>query len=927
MNLSIEALEWSLLHHRRYGDTDLFPRAFEFEVIEARWPEYRKMLADLDLATYTWRAGRSMLFMKDQVSFRRATQFEPVDSILFGALIWTVAPQIEARRAARTQNAVFSYRFEASSTGQLFAPGKAKQAFWTHTADACKDEKSWLLTTDIADFYNQIRHSSIKSELDATVSKKHSAVFMKALSAVQKNKEVGVPVGPHSAHLLAELVLAPFDEHMLQHNDLRFLRFVDDIHVACKSENDAREVLYEIADYMHRHLQLSLSRHKTQVLNGEQMRAYARTALGPTEGTSDEAPRTKIEVLVEDHTSAGDDEEVDISGLDEESQQSLSSDNVRETLDELLDSDTQIKLRKYLRGLMHLRAPGAVEWVADHLYEILPVLPQAIEYLHNVLPRYGGNKKSIFEVLVKALQQPIVARSEHMQTLLLAMCVQFPNLVDFQVIKKMSGKLLPAAQRELVLLAGKLKHRAWIKDFSAVTSTADPWLLRAIVEAAKCLNEDERLPLKVLAEKVLGPTWLLEDSTLPIGSSLHDSHLAPEVVREASKLDVTLTLSGRSSSGSPPDFYGGTLKDTDGINFRLEGVDLPRLLNDARTGKLDGNGRVPDVVQIMLSDGQCLFEKLPDVIVASQAMTDADNNKLKEVLKSTDILIVTSAEIEKRAVLARFTPLKGEEKILVGTSKGVTFRCGQFGRYSAAHVHTTQGPDGRHGATLTTMLALSGTKFKACFVIGIAFGFDRKNQRLGDVLVAEQVQPYEHAKVEGDAEQFSSRGAPIQCGLELSNGFRSRMDDWEKHRTLTRVKLHQGVVLSGAKLVNSKPFRDRLLEQFNSLKPVGGEMEGHATYAAAQVGKVEIILVKAICDWADGDKDDSAQLFAMEMAVDACQHLLSKPDILSELKAKDRGLPTHTSNELPDVSKVLAEPKKAQASFENDYEVPFDIFD
>lgn len=927
MNLSIEALDWSLLHHRRYGDTDLFPRAFEFEVIEARWLEYRKMLAALDLTIHTWRAGRSMLFMKDQVSFRRATQFDPVDSILFAALIWTVAPQIEARRPARAQNAVFSYRFEASSTGQLFTPGKAKQAFWTHTADACKDEKSWLLTTDIADFYNQIRHSAIKSELDATVSKKHSAVLMKALRAVQKNKEVGVPVGPHSAHLLAELVLAPFDEYMLQRNDLRFLRFVDDVHVACKSEDDAREVLYEIADYMHRHLQLSLSRHKTQVLNGEQMRAYARTALGPTEGNSNDEPRTKVEALVEDHTSAGDDEEVDISGLDDESQEFLNSDNIRKILDGLLDSDAQIKLRKYLRGLMHLHAPGAVKWVADHLHEMLPALPQAIEYLHNVLPRYEGNTKYVFDVLVEALEEPIVERSEHMQTLLLAMCVQFPKLADFQAIKKLSGKVLPAAQREIVLLAGKLSQRAWIRDFAHTANTADPWLLRAIVEAAKCLNEDERLALKALAEKVLGSTWLLEDPAPLAGSNLDDTHLDPEIVREAGKLDVTLTLSGNSSTGSPPDFYGGTVKSTDGINFTLNGVDLPRLLNDARAGKLGGNGRALDVVQIMLSDGQCLFEKLPDVVVASQAETDIGNKKLKNVLKSTDILIVTSAEIEKRAVLARFTPLAAEETILVGTSKGVTFRCGQFGRYSAAHVHTTQGPDGRHGATLTTMLALSGTKFKACFVIGIAFGFDRKNQRIGDVLVAEQVQPYEHAKVEGDAEQSFSRGAPMQCGIELSNGFRSRMDRWERHRVLTRVKLHQGVVLSGAKLVNSKPFRDRLLKQFNSPKPVGGEMEGHATYAAAQVGKVEIILVKAICDWADGDKDDSAQLFAMEMAVDACQYLLSKPDILLELKARDLGLPTPPSNDLPDVSKVLAEFKKPQQLDEDVDEVPPDIFD
>jgi len=474
-----------------------------------------------------------------------------------------------------------------------------------------------------------------------------------------------------------------------------------------------------------------------------------------------------------------------------------------------------------------------------------------------------------------------------------------------------------------VLLAGKLRKVPWIKTLAAKANTADPWLLRALVEAAKCLKEDDRRALRDWAEKILGPTWLLDDPASPTTSAPANALLAPEVIRAANKLDVTLTLSGSTLPAPPLNLYGGKVKSIDGDKITVSGVDLAQLLNDARDGKLDGNGHARDVVEIMLADGECLFEKLPDVTVASPAETDVEDKRLKRVLKSTNILIVTSAEIEKRAVLARFVPLNGEKGILVGNHKGVTFRCGQFGRYSAAHVHTTQGPDGRHGATLTTSQALVGMKFKACLVIGIAFGFDRKEQRLGDILIAEQVQPYEHAKIEGDAEVIKPRGASMPCGTVLSERFRSRMGSWEKNRAVTRVKLHQGVVLSGAKLVNSKPFRDRLLKQFKDLKPVGGEMEGHATYAAAQLTKVEIILVKAICDWADGDKDDSAQLFAMEMAVDACQHLLSKPDILSQLNAKDLGLPTPPSNDLPDVTTVLAVPKKQTSLSAYDEDLPW----
>ena len=68
---------------------------------------------------------------------------------------------------------------------------------------------------------------------------------------------------------------------------------------------------------------------------------------------------------------------------------------------------------------------------------------------------------------------------------------------------------------------------------------------------------------------------------------------------------------------------------------------------------------------------------------------------------------------------------------------------------------------------------------------------------------------------------------------------------------------------------------------------------------------MEIILVKAICDWADGDKNDRAQQFAADVAVDACHHLLSKSDVLEALQAKDLGLPSPKSTELPDVEALF----------------------
>jgi hypothetical protein len=77
-----------------------------------------------------------------------------------------------------------------------------------------------------------------------------------------------------------------------------------------------------------------------------------------------------------------------------------------------------------------------------------------------------------------------------------------------------------------------------------------------------------------------------------------------------------------------------------------------------------------------------------------------------------------------------------------------------------------------------------------------------------------------------------------------------------------------GVMLTGEKLVDNVDFRDQLYD----LEPeaIGGEMEGTGLYVACQDKKVDWILVKAICDWADGqkakDKDARQQTAALNAA-------------------------------------------------------------
>jgi nucleoside phosphorylase len=183
---------------------------------------------------------------------------------------------------------------------------------------------------------------------------------------------------------------------------------------------------------------------------------------------------------------------------------------------------------------------------------------------------------------------------------------------------------------------------------------------------------------------------------------------------------------------------------------------------------------------------------------------------------------------------------------------------------------------------LTAQQAINDFKPKAFLLLGIAFGVDRKKQRMGDVLVATSIFPYE---LQRKGKEVVFRDDPMKCGEVLSERFRVYEPYWKLMAGPRQIGAIPGQVLSGQKLVDDKKFRDDLIRGVPKAK--GGEMEGHGAYAAAEKTKTEMILVKGICDWADGHKNDRAQPFAAYAAVSLAEYVLSKPDVLMNLKADD----------------------------------------
>ena len=256
--------------------------------------------------------------------------------------------------------------------------------------------------------------------------------------------------------------------------------------------------------------------------------------------------------------------------------------------------------------------------------------------------------------------------------------------------------------------------------------------------------------------------------------------------------------------------------------------------------------------------------------------------ELEDILKGENpILILTAVTIELKEVLAFLTPLGEYDSILKGHVGQETYYIGKYGSETAIVTMCGMGAMGRDSVILATQQAVSSFSPIAIIMIGIAFGKDSTKQILGDVLVASQVVSYEQQRVGG--EKAIHRGVIVQTGPVLLNRFRQALDWHYEMADGKFAKALFGPVLSGEKLVDQEKYKEELFAAFP--QAIGGEMEGAGLYAVAARTNTEWIIIKGICDWADGTKTDNYQSVAARAAASLVHYVLSDSTALETLKA------------------------------------------
>lgn len=216
-----------------------------------------------------------------------------------------------------------------------------------------------------------------------------------------------------------------------------------------------------------------------------------------------------------------------------------------------------------------------------------------------------------------------------------------------------------------------------------------------------------------------------------------------------------------------------------------------------------------------------------------------------------DVLLVTVNVHETQALLEAFQQATGKPAVTVECQGRHYRNLGTLCNTKYFHALSEMGSGGVGGMQQSVNRAISALNPSAVIAVGIAFGINSTTQKIGDVLVSNQLRLYEIQRVGKD---ITLRGDKPHASPRLISFF---TDFAQTSSNGTTVK--SGVVLSGEKLLDNELYKSKLIE-FEP-EAVGGEMEGAGLYAACHEHHVDWIVVKAICDWADGNKAENKEHF------------------------------------------------------------------
>jgi retron-type reverse transcriptase len=490
MKINQNSIKWALTSLEYLGDSDLFARPIELAILKEIVDQSSSKIASLDLSTLVPGPARRFIVPKDDLSYRPATQLDPLNSIILTALIYEFGNLIEAKRRPIGEKNVFSYRFAPNSDGQLYTSANSWNEFWGNCLELSKNY-DYAVLLDIADFYNQIYHHSLENQLiEAGLPNQAIKWLVGLCGALSAKISRGVPVGPHASHLLAEAVLTPID-NTLVHQGVVFSRYVDDIVLFAKSETEARSLILSLANTLDKQQKLQLQRHKTKILPSDKFQSFC---LEMVEDRPIDDLENDLITIIRNHSHGDPYRAIWLNELSDDELSKFRPEVIEKIVTDYLSKEEPdyIRLRWFIRRLAQIGHPAGVDIFLREFSNLLPAMSEICRYFLAVSQVADLEWADIGQTIIGLLSNEIVKSNEYYQLSLLSLFASQEKLNNLPEILKLYQNASPYLRREIIICAVKHDASDWLRELKEEYPSMDPWNRRAYLYGAYLFPTEER---------------------------------------------------------------------------------------------------------------------------------------------------------------------------------------------------------------------------------------------------------------------------------------------------------------------------------------------------------------------------------------------------------------------------------------------------